>query len=108
MSLTHRPTEIKELVKLLDSEHDDVEALAKAVLDLLVEIKWNRGGWVTLVNHGPLITAYGPYQTANAANRDFTKRLVGSSPGCRGLVLRVRDLDAEPERSPVQRDQGRA
>lgn len=100
--MRHRPTEIKAVVKLLDQEHDDVEALAVAVLDELVECKWSRGGYVVVLKDPalPIPLMYGPYNTITQARRDIGKRIVGTSDEARGYIHHVTNLDAREEPSP--------
>jgi len=76
----HRPTEVRELIALLDREHDSVEDLAQDVLDLLMEIKWSRAPYIAIQRHsGPHFTAWGPYATRGEAERDVGKRIVGGN-----------------------------
>lgn len=82
MTLKHRPTEIKAVIKLLDQEHESVETLAVELLDLLMEIKWNRAPWIAIQRHtGPHFTAWGPYPTRRQAELDVGRRIIGR--GCR-------------------------
>jgi hypothetical protein len=77
----HRPTEIKAVAALLEQEHESVDVLAQQLLDLLVDIKWSRGGWIAIQRHRttiqPDFTAWGPYATRGEAERDVGKRIVG-------------------------------
>lgn len=78
--MKHRPSEVKAIVALLEEEHDDVEALATAVLDLLLDIKWNRGAWIALQRYAESdhFQAWGPYATRGEAQRDIGRRILGS------------------------------
>ena len=79
--MKHRPTEVKAVVELLEQEHESVDDLAQELLDLLVDIKWKRGGWIAIQRHDttiqPDFTAWGPYATKGEAERDVGKRIVG-------------------------------
>lgn len=93
--IRHRPTEIREVVKLLEAEHDDVEALAQEILDLLTEIKWSRGSWIAIqrFRNGPNFQAWGPYPTRRQAELDVGRRIIAAEPGDAAYFARVIDKD---------------
>ena len=105
--MKHRPTEIKAVVNLLEQEHDDVEALAQALLDLLLDIKWKRGAYIAirrLRTEGdhpwPDFLAHGPYPTRKQAELDIGRRITAKSPGEYAYFALVTDLDATDEPDP--------
>lgn len=56
-----RKAEIKAIADLLMEEHEDVEALAKSIIERLDEQRGLRCDYVVVVASGPIATAYGPY-----------------------------------------------
>lgn len=67
-----RPTEIKAVANLLSQEHDDVDTLAREVIELVDTMRSKRELYV-LVEIQPTLNygrAVGPYNTENQARKD--------------------------------------
>ena len=77
-----RIIEIREIVKILDKEHDDVEALAKAVLQRAFDMAEERDTFVVLLRDTVLkdLFVFGFYDTMNRANKAITT-LPAPTPG---------------------------
>lgn len=101
--IRHRPTELREVVKLLEAEHDDVEALAQEILDLLTEIKWSRGAYIAIqrFRNGPDFVCFGPYPTRTQAEKDLGRRIIAAEPGDVAYFAHVRDLDSFEQPDPA-------
>lgn len=67
-----RPTEIKAVADILMQEHDDVEALAKLVIQTIDELRAKRELYVLTEIHPSLqvAKAIGPYATEAQARKD--------------------------------------
>lgn len=67
-----RPTEIKAVAELLMREHDDVEQLAREVIELIDSLRAKRETFVLAEIHPTLMVAkaIGPYATENQARKD--------------------------------------
>ena len=72
-----KPSEIKKLVALLDDEAPSAEWLAKAVCQLLEDLKAQRQQYVVFAVHPSLnlIQAVGPYPSQDKAKKDYAKRI---------------------------------
>ena len=68
-----RPTEIKAVADLLMQEHDNVEVLAKTVIELIDGLRAKRELYVLTEIHPTLqvAKAIGPYATENQAMKDL-------------------------------------
>ena len=71
-----KPSEIKKLIALLDSEAEDVESLAKEVFNLVEQLLTERQRYVVFTVHPSLkiIQAVGPYPSVDKAMKDYPKR----------------------------------
>ena len=102
--MKHRPTEVKAVIALLEREHESVDDLAQQLLDLLVDIKWSRGGWIAIQRHDttiqPDFTAWGPYATKGEAERDVGKRIVGVNVREVAYFAHVIDKDTTGQEHP--------
>ena len=67
-----RPTEIRAVADLLMQEHEDVETLAKAVIETIDELRAKREMFVLAEIHPSLqvAKAIGPYATEAQARKD--------------------------------------
>lgn len=102
--MRHRPTEVKAVRELVEQEWEDTDVLAQAILDVLVDVKWKRGGWVVvMVDEAslPRPQLFGPYGTQNQAMKDIGARVVGAHPKARCGVFRVQELDAVAQASDM-------
>lgn len=76
-----RPTDIKKVVKLLDSPADSVEDLARSVIELIIELQEDRELWVLFMRDpktGDFI--FGPYDSLNDLKKDIGKGIIASTP----------------------------
>jgi hypothetical protein len=87
-----RPTEIKAIANLLEQEHDDVEALAKLVIQTIDELRAKRETFVLAEIHPTLRVAIGigPYATEAQARKDVGL-LVKHDTQSRAYLLRMKD-----------------
>jgi hypothetical protein len=87
-----RISEVRRMVALLDSEHDDVEDLARAVLVEAWDLAAERDSFC-LVAHNPGVGwwVYGPYGSETEIKRAIKKELIVSpGPGrTKGEVFRM-------------------
>lgn len=85
-----RPTEIRKVAQLLDSEAEDVESLARGVLELVNEM-WNGRDKYVVAAYEPgfPLAIYGVYDTAKQAERAIGKDIIASREGARGGVIKV-------------------
>jgi len=72
-----RPTEIKAVADLLMQEHDDVETLAKLVIEKIDELRAKRDMFaiVHLIPSFKLVKVIGLYATQLQAEKDYTKKI---------------------------------
>lgn len=70
--LAIRPTEIKAIAELLMQEHDDVDALAKLVIQTIDELRAKREMFILAEIHPSISVAkaIGPYATETQARKD--------------------------------------
>ena len=92
LMLQIRPTEIKSVANLLMQEHDDVEILARAVIDLVDTIRAQRELYVLAEIHPSLgvAKAVGPYATSNQAMKDLNL-LTKYDTHSRAYLCRLKD-----------------
>ena len=75
--MSAKPTELKKLMALLDTEADDITAFSKAVWNLVEDLLNERQRYVVFAVHPSLniIQAVGPYDTQEKARKDYAKRI---------------------------------
>lgn len=73
-----RPTEYRMVLRLLESDADDVEELAKNIVRALNRMRAGEQTWVRVVRDGTGYLMYGPYASAEEARGD--DRSVGTRP----------------------------
>ena len=75
--MSAKPTELKKLIALLDTEADDIDAFGKAVWNLVEDLLNERQRYVVFAVHPSLnlIQAVGPYDTQEKARKDYAKRI---------------------------------
>jgi len=75
--MSAKPTELKKLIALLDSEAPDVETLAKELFLLVEDLLNQRQRYVVFAVHPSLniVQAVGPYNTQEQARKDYVKRI---------------------------------
>lgn len=88
-----RPTEVKAVADLLMSEHDDVETLAKLVIETIDAARAKRELFVLVEIHPSLqvAQAYGVYGTANQAMKDIPRLMVKYDKQSKGYLCKLRD-----------------
>jgi hypothetical protein len=94
-----RPKEYKAVLAMLESDHDDVEELAKNVVRMLNRMRAEEPVWVRVVRDGTGYVMYGPYQTAEEARGDDLS--VGASKAVSPEDIRVFSL-VPPWGQPMQ------
>jgi len=62
-----RVAEVKEIVAILDDEHDDIEDLAREVINKSLELVFNRGYYTVVVENSLGWFTLGPYFTRKQA-----------------------------------------
>lgn len=65
-----RKKELDAIVKLLESEHEDVEDLAEAIWKLVDEQRRGRDLWVVAVKMDSMNFLYGAYESEATAKKD--------------------------------------
>ena len=75
--MSAKPTELKKLMALLDTEADDITAFSKAVWNLVEDLLNERQRYVVFAVHPSLnlVQAVGPYDTQEKARKDYAKRI---------------------------------
>lgn len=88
-----RPTEIKAVSDLLSQEHEDVDALAKLVIETIDALRAKRETFV-LVQVEPSLNvtkAIGPYATSNQAIKDIPTKLTKYDERSRAYLAKLQD-----------------
>ena len=62
-----RVSEVKEIVAMLDEEHDDIEDLARAVINKTLDLVFDRGYYTLVVQNSQGVFSQGPYFTRKQA-----------------------------------------
>lgn len=94
MNIRVKPTELKKVISLLETEHPDVEELAKQVVTQLKEMWVKQDQYVVqmLDPQGRAIYTFGVYYTPSQAQKELA-RLSSPGPGpTRGWVQKVRGV----------------
>ena len=88
-----RPTEIKAIADLLMQEHEDVDALARLVIETIDGIRAKREMFVLVAVHTSLqvVQAVGPYSTKAQALKDHPKRIAQYDEKCRAYLANLHD-----------------
>lgn len=78
--MRYRKTEVLALCEILEADHDDVEDLAKAIIDKLHDMRWMQRPWIAIHRKArtewqreaghPDFDAWGPYPGYASALRD--------------------------------------
>jgi predicted protein tyrosine phosphatase len=78
-----RVSEVREMVKILDKEHDNVEDLAKAALQLAFDLTEQRDTYIVLLRDSKLhdIFAFGFYGTKKQAEKGMINDIAPPTPG---------------------------
>lgn len=88
-----RPTEIKAVAALLMQEHEEVDVLAREVIELIDSLRAKRDLYVAIAYHPTLnlMQAIGPYATENQALKDGPAKLQAYDTQSKGFLAKLRD-----------------
>lgn len=94
--MSAKPTELKKLIALLDSEAESVEELAATIWNLVEELVRKREQYVIIAAHPSLelVQAIGPYSTRNKAVNDMPKRISAYDTQSFARLAILRDPDS--------------
>jgi len=97
--MSAKPTELKKLIALLDTEADDIDAFGKAVWNLVEDLLNQRQRYVVFAVHPSLniVQAVGPYDTLEKAKRDYAKRVAAYDKLSRAHLALMRHPDSITE-----------
>lgn len=89
-----KPTELKTVISLLETEHPDVEDLAK---DVILELKnrWLNEDYYVVLLYDPnaqWVYSYGPYQTENQAKKALGSLVSAGPIQSSGWISRLVDV----------------
>jgi hypothetical protein len=91
-----RIAEVREMVKILDSEHDDVHSLGEAVLVKAYDMMMAREHYVVLMSDDRLgLFVFGLFDTKNRAEKAIGTTL--AQPGPRPARWKVTKVLGEPD-----------
>ena len=90
-----KPTEIKKVAALLDTEAESSEDMAKKVWELVEQLLAQRTQYVVFAVHPSLkiVQAVGPYATENQLMKDYAKRIHAYDANSRAYVAQLKDPD---------------
>jgi hypothetical protein len=71
--MRQRKKDMDAIVRLLESEHDDVDELASEVWKSVDDARRDRELWVVAVRHLGLNFLYGPYESEATAKKDVER-----------------------------------
>ena len=88
-----KPSEIKKMATLLDTEAESSEEMAKKVWQLVEEIIANREAYMAIVIHPSIevAVAIGPYNTRNSLIKDYKKHAGNVDDKSYGVIAYVKD-----------------
>ena len=88
-----KPSEIKKMAALLESEAEDSEDMARKVWDLVEQLTAERGGYMAVVIHPTIqvAIAIGPYNTVNSLRKDYAKHVSSIDDKSYGIIATVQD-----------------
>jgi len=88
-----KPSEIKKMAALLDTEAESSEDMAKKVWALVEELTAQREAYMAVVIHPSIgvAIAVGPYNTKNALLKDYSKHMGTIDGKSYGMVAHVKD-----------------
>ena len=97
--MSAKPTELKKLIALLDTEADDIDTFGKAVWNLVEDLLNQRQRYVVFAVHPSLniVQAVGPYDTLEKAKRDYAKRVAAYDKLSRAHLALMRHPDSITE-----------
>jgi hypothetical protein len=90
-----KPTEIRKIAELLETEADSAEEMAKKVWQLVEDLIAQRTQYVVFAVHPSLnvIQAVGPYATENQLLKDYSKRIHAYDTQSKAYVAQLKDPD---------------
>lgn len=84
-----RKAEREAMVKLLETEHDDIELLASEALNLAWDHLIDRQWWSVIINQpGVAVTAHGPFESVSQCER-FIKVFPAAVKNAVPLIFRL-------------------
>jgi hypothetical protein len=84
-----RAAEIRAVTALLDQEWDDVEDLARAVVESVYDSVLSREWWTVIATDKRLGSfVFGPYETRNKATKAIGSEIVSPGPESMHAILR--------------------
>ena len=95
-----RPTDIRAVAELLQQEHPDAEALARAVITKIDELRAGRLFTVALVGVGEHTFGYGPWSTPAQAQKAVDRGTVPALAGSRVGTVTVYPIPTDDGAAP--------
>jgi predicted RNase H-related nuclease YkuK (DUF458 family) len=88
-----KPSEIKKMAQLLDTEAESSEEMAKKVWELVEELTAARESFMAIVVHptAEVAIAIGPYNTRNSLIKDYKKHVGKIDDKSYGMIAYVKD-----------------
>lgn len=84
-----RKAEREAMIKLLESDHEDVESLAVEALDLAWSHLIDRQWWsAIIVQRGVAVTAHGPFESVAQCEK-FLKAFPAAVPDAKPMIFRL-------------------
>lgn len=82
-----RPSEIRAVAALLMEPADDINELAKAIIQAVDESRQDRTDYLVCRRYGQMVDAYGPYATQNQAEKAVQGGKIPAIDGTQFYVL---------------------
>ena len=88
-----KPSEIKKIAALLESEAESSEEMAKKVWELVEELTAAREAYMAVVVHPSInvAIAIGPYNTRNSLMKDYAKHMSAIDDKSYAIIAHVKD-----------------
>ena len=88
-----KPSEIKKMAALLETEAESSEDMAKKVWALVEELTAQRDAYMAVVVHPSIgvAVAVGPYNTKNSLLKDYDKHMGAIDDTSYGIIAHVKD-----------------
>jgi hypothetical protein len=88
-----KPSEIKKMAQLLETEAESSEEMAKKVWELVEELTAARESFMAIVVHptAEVAIAIGPYNTRNSLIKDYKKHVGKIDDKSYGMIAYVKD-----------------
>ena len=90
-----KPTEIKKVAELLETEADSAEEMSQKIWQLVEDLLAQRTQYVVFAVHPSLeiIQAVGPYATKNQLLKDYAKRIHAYDSQSKAYIAQLKDPD---------------